>query len=270
MSVPRDIADKLETLTRLLREGEPCLVAVSGGLDSRFLAAMARRSAPAAAAVFFSGPHLTPGERDWARQWLAQWGGPWRELAFDPLELQAVRAGDRLRCYHCKAAAFSQALALAGQLGAGVVVEGSNRSDREAWRPGMQALAELGVQSPLDAAGLRKEEIRAAARILGLERWDQPARPCLLTRLPYGLSPRPELLAELGWAEDAMARLGLGDFRVRLKAGGGCAVQLGPGERGSWESARVRCLELLVLAGLGPVEEQWPDEVSGYFDRAGQ
>ncbi len=104
---------------------------------------------------------------------------------------------------------------MAASRGLAVVVDGSNADDVSDHRPGARAAREHGVRSPLQEAGLTKAEIRSLSRAMGLPTWDQPASPCLSSRLPYGLAVTPERLRQVEMAEAAVRRLGFRTFRVR-------------------------------------------------------
>lgn len=244
----------------------PGLIAVSGGLDSRFLAHVAARLGLPFQTLHLSGPHIPAAESRAALAWCAALGLPHHHLSVDPLLLPEVLHNTRERCYACKRALFATALELAGRLGLSSVLEGSQASDAGAFRPGRRALAELGVKSPLAAAGLSKLDIRRLGAALGLTAPDQPARPCLLTRLDYGLTPDAALLARLAAAEEAIAGLGLVEFRLRLLVGGSC-LQVASAEAGAVEANAARLADILARHGFATARVVLTESVSGFFDR---
>ncbi|THB65233.1 MAG: asparagine synthase [Desulfovibrio sp.] len=253
----------LAVLKEKLVKGDPCVIAVSGGLDSRFVAFMAHRLGVEFRAVFLSGPHMTAREKQWAHTWLTSQEIPWQALEFDPLSLDTVRANDPQRCYHCKQAAFTLIKDWAREVGVERVLDGSNASDLAAHRPGLQALQELGVESPLAESGLTKDDIREAARDLELEAWDQPARPCLLTRFPYSTPVDAAMLQRVGEIEDALVELGFREFRLRVLGEGDTLLQLGSGHLDVLEQG----LDLLEDKGFTGVRVQESDGISGYYDQ---
>jgi uncharacterized protein len=187
----------------------PLMVAFSGGIDSRFLCHAALLSGCDVLAVHARGPHIPAGESAHALAWAEERGLPLLVVDFDPLSLPEVVTNSRQRCYACKTgllAAIGKALARAGQQGR-VLCDGSNADDLVAYRPGLRALQEADVMSPLAESGMDKAAIRAAARATGLDDPDQRARPCLLTRLAYGLKPDADVLARLAAAEEALSGL---------------------------------------------------------------
>ncbi len=198
-----------QALARRLRAMPPLVVAFSGGIDSRFLSHAALLSGCDVLAVHARGPHIPAGESAHALAWAKGRGLPLLVVDFDPLSLPEVSTNSRQRCYACKTgllAAIGAALAQAGQQGR-VLCDGSNADDLVAFRPGLRALQEAGVVSPLAESGMDKAAIRAAARATGLDDPDQRARPCLFTRLAYGLEPDADVLARLAAAEEALAGL---------------------------------------------------------------
>lgn len=205
-------------------------VALSGGLDSRFLCHMALAAGCDVVALHGEGPHVPAEESAAARDWARARGLRLITFVHDPLALPEVEANSRERCYACKRALIAgmrAALAAAGEDGR-LLCDGGNADDQRAFRPGLRAVAEARVRSPLAEAGLTKAAIRELARATGLDRPDQAARPCLLTRLAYGMRPDAALLARVAAAEAALAALdtadreangpagGFGDFRLRL------------------------------------------------------
>ena len=223
----------LERLSQRLHACSPLALAFSGGLDSRFLAHTAARLAQEgvqARLFHIRGPHVQWAESAEALTWARARGFGITLVSLNPLTVPEVRANSKLRCYHCKRFLFTTLLeavsahpAFAGQKP--ILCDGSNHSDLDALRPGLRALEELGVRSPLAEAGLSKEDIRRLAARTGLDRPDQHARPCLLTRFAYGLMPTPEVLAALEAAENSLDRLlaahapHVPEFRLRLVAG---------------------------------------------------
>ena len=219
-----------EALTALLPKLSPIALAFSGGLDSRFLAHAARLTAadgpgPDIHLFHAAGPHMPAAESADAQTWAAANGFGFTIVPSDPLSLPEVRANTRERCYHCKHLLFTR-LAHAAQKhfsGRATLCDGSNASDLLLFRPGIKALRELGVRSPLAEAGLDKATIRAVAAATGLDNPDQQARPCMLTRFAYDLAPSHEALIAAAEAERKVSLLlaslsqrPLPDFRLRL------------------------------------------------------
>ena len=221
-----------QALARRLRAMPPLVVAFSGGIDSRFLSHAALLSGCDVLAVHARGPHIPAGESAHALAWAEGRGLPLLVVDFDPLSLPEVATNSRQRCYACKTgllAAIGAALARAGQQGR-VLCDGSNADDLVAYRPGLRALQEADVMSPLAESGMDKAAIRAAARATGLDDPDQRARPCLLTRLAYGLAPDADVLARLAAAEEALSGLaGLEAPRFSEKAPAAAAACMAAG-----------------------------------------
>lgn len=209
---------RLESVLGVLAAGNRFALAYSGGLDSRFLAHAAQRFGFEPVLLHIVGPHIPPEETDYARHWAASRELAYEELPADPLDLALVASGDRRRCYACKRNLFSLLKARTDL----PLCDGTNASDAGQYRPGIRAVEELGILSPLASAGLTKADIHRCAALTGMEDPEQKARPCLLTRLPYGMKPERSLLAGLAAGERAVhgvfASAGLPgpDFRLRL------------------------------------------------------
>lgn len=199
-------ADLPEDFAQRLRALSPMILAFSGGLDSRFLSFAALRAGCDVLAVHAQGPHILPEESREATAWAMRRGLPLIVLTYDPLTLPAVAAGSRERCYACKQGLLAAVCALPEMQGR-TVCDGSNADDLHAFRPGLRALAEAGVRSPLAEAGLSKALIRARAAALGLDRPEQRARPCLLTRFAYDVAPDAATLLRLAACEVELAQL---------------------------------------------------------------
>ena len=193
-------------------------LAYSGGLDSRFLAHAAHLGGFSPLLLHVTGPHVPPEESLFAQSWAENIPLEFRNIPVDTLSLPSVACGARDRCYECKKAMFTRLM----QESSLPLCDGTNASDALAYRPGLRAVRELGVTSPLALAGLTKKEIHSLAEKTGMSlAWQKP-RPCLLTRLPYGERPSKELLAAIAAGESAvrevLARGGMpqADFRLRL------------------------------------------------------
>lgn len=236
-------------------------VAFSGGLDSRFLCHAARLMDLDVFAIHVSGPHFSRRESDQARNWAAANKIAFREIRFDPLTLPEASANGRLRCYECKKNMLKLALAEAREFGA-VLCDGGNADDLKVYRPGLRAAREAGVLSPLAAAGLTKSDIRDAARETGMDRPDQKARPCLLTRYAYGLAPDAETLRKLAETEAELeSALGDADFRLRLMPEPVLQIERDPGE------SRGAILKILADGGFGSARIDIAERIGGYYDR---
>lgn len=208
------IAENLpQALRDLLQAAGPVAVAFSGGLDSRFLCHAALLCNCDILAVHASGPHIPANETAYARAFAKKCGLPLEIVEYDPLKNEIVGQNGKDRCYHCKMALFSK-LEVPGRK----LVDGTNADDLRCYRPGLRAINELGVFSPLARAGLGKEDIRKLAAAIGLENPGQNARPCLLTRFAYHTRPDYHTLENLARAENELLEIfgQENDFRLRL------------------------------------------------------
>ena len=204
------------TLQDFFKEHPKAAIAFSGGVDSTYLLAEALRCGadvrPYCAVTAFQ-PEF---ERREAEALCALLGAELTEAKLDVLALPEVTANPPDRCYHCKKAIFTALTERASAEGYPLMLDGTNASDDAGDRPGMRALREFGVLSPLRLCGLTKDEIRRRSRELGLPSWDKPAYACLATRIPTPETIDGEKLRRVEGAEEALRKMGYTDLRVRL------------------------------------------------------
>jgi uncharacterized protein len=258
----------LERLCERLQDVQPGLIAVSGGLDSRFLAHIAHCQGLDFRALLFTTPLVSLEERQTAEATVRRMGMPFTAVALNPLQCAEVARNERERCYHCKRFLFSRAHELAAYWGGGHILDGTQADDLEEHRPGLAALGELSIKSPLAEIGLSKAALRQLARAVGVDRPDQPSRPCLLTRFAYGYAPSEEELAHVGAAEEALLRQGLGPLRVRVLRGGKACLQLAASSPTLDPAQKASVSQTLRAHGLSPFELITTDSLSGFFDGA--
>ena len=275
--VPAALAAALRDLPRLA-------VAFSGGLDSRFLCHAALLCGCDVLAVHVYGPHIPPQESAGAAAWARERGLRLHTARFDPLALAEVETNSPQRCYGCKTglvALLRGELAPMAEAHDRVLCDGTNADDLQAYRPGLRALEEGRVRSPLAEAGLTKAQVREAARATGLDRPWQRARPCLLTRLAYGMRPEAGTLARLAAAEADLAALGatasaqgesqhvvleedsvgaLGDFRLRLTPEPVLQAEKLP------EKLLPELRNILIRHSFWPCGLEAGDNISGFYD----
>ena len=208
---------KREELVRILRECRSLVIGYSGGVDSVFLAKVALDvlGRERVLAVTGKSESLASWMEGTAREVAERFAIPWLEVETGEVSDPRYAANPTNRCYFCKSELWSRLGEVARERGFETVADGSNADDVGDHRPGSMAGAERGVRSPLLEAGLTKAEIREWSRELGLPTWDQPAAPCLASRIPYGLAVTPARLRQIEAAELALRALGLRDFRVR-------------------------------------------------------
>ena len=204
------------TLEEFFAQNPRPALAFSGGVDSAYLLYAAHRAGAEVRAYYVSSAFQPQFELEDAKRLAGSLSVPLTVLSVDILSNRTVTANPSERCYHCKRAIFSAILAAAKADGYAPVLDGTNASDQDADRPGMRALRELGVRSPLRECGLTKPEVRRLSREAGLFTWDKPAYACLATRIPTGTAITRADLARTERAERFLAGLGFTDFRVRL------------------------------------------------------
>lgn len=211
------LTEKHEALQKTLRDLRRVVVAYSGGVDSTFLlkAAVETLGAENVLACMSVGPSEPSNQYEKARSIAQAIGVEMMTVEAGELEDPNFTANRADRCFHCKSHLCRMLLDIARQRGFEHVVFGVNHDDLDDFRPGNRAMKVHGVRSPLAEAGLTKNDIRELSRLAGLPTADQPASPCLASRIPYGLEVTEQRLRQIDQAETFLRSLGFVEFRVR-------------------------------------------------------
>jgi uncharacterized protein len=211
------LQEKKQKLAAYLEELESVAVAFSGGVDSTFLLRMAHDTLGDRALAVTARSHSFPErELNEAVAFCKNEGIRHVLVNAEELDVEGFADNPADRCYLCKTELMTRLLEIARAQDARHVVEGSNMDDVGDYRPGLKAVEERGVKSPLRHANLDKEEIRLLSKELGLATWDKPSFACLASRIPYGDKITVERLRMIDRAEQFLLDLGLKQVRVRL------------------------------------------------------
>lgn len=214
--------DKQQQLLKQLNQltvTDTCL-AFSGGVDSTLLLSLlcegAAKNGRRVYAVTFDTILHPRGDLTLSRQLAKEMGAVHQVIAINELAQPELLNNSRMRCYHCKKELFVRLQSYAAKLGIDHVIEGTNYDDLSQYRPGIRAITELGIFSPLKDAGLTKAEIRSWAGARGISVAERPSAPCMATRLPYGTRIDEKLLDAIEQAEELIKALGFDNVRVRV------------------------------------------------------
>lgn len=206
-------------LEKFFKENNKCALAFSGGLDSSYLLYAAKIYGADIRPYFIKTQFQPEFELEEAREFCATLSTKLNVIELDALQNEKVVENDSLRCYHCKKALFSQLIKAAKADGYLKVIDGTNASDNEAERPGIRALKELSVISPLRECNLSKTDISQLAKEAGLPVWNKPSYSCLATRINANDVITQVELKKIERGEQALRNMGFTDFRLRVNNG---------------------------------------------------
>ncbi len=225
-----DLYEKFEALKNYIRELESVAVAFSGGVDSTFLLKTAAEVLGDNVTAITARSYLFP-KREMREAYDFCITEGIRHIEFDArqLDIEGFCKNPPNRCYICKKDLFGKIMQIAKDNNIKNIIEGSNADDVGDYRPGMQAIKELGIKSPLKYAGLKKDEIRALSKEMGLATWKKPSLACLATRFEYGDEIDLHKLDMIDKAEQLL--LDMGFYQVRVRIHGNIArIEIDPNE----------------------------------------
>lgn len=210
-----NLNNKYENLKNLISKYESCTVAFSGGVDSSFLSKVCYDVlGERAIAITVVSPMLPESELKDAMD-VSSFIGIKHYFIKDEIIEDKVAENPADRCYHCKKTEFGNVKKLSEEKGIKIIFDGTNLDDMGDYRPGMKAVAELGVISPLKEVGFTKDDIREMSKILNLKTWDKPSFACLASRVPYGEKITVAKLSKIEKSEEFIKKAGFKQFRVR-------------------------------------------------------
>ncbi|GMO39924.1 MAG: ATP-dependent sacrificial sulfur transferase LarE [Termitinemataceae bacterium] len=226
----KKLTEKYLNLVEIIKKEGCVAVAFSGGVDSSFLCYAAFDALnEKAIAITIVSPMMPQNEIADAKKISSLIGI--KHIMLEEAEIDdAVAANPKDRCYHCKKIEFGSIIAEAKKRGVNTVLDGSNTDDTKDYRPGLKALSELSVLSPLRLADLSKQDIRDLSKKFNIPTWNKPAAACLASRIPYGETISKEKLRRIEDAENILRECGFNQFRVRSH-GDIARIEVAPNER---------------------------------------
>ncbi|WP_291321435.1 hypothetical protein [Desulfonatronospira sp.] len=244
----------------------PLTVALSGGVDSITLAYFCHVRNIEFKCFTFYGPHITAWEISKVQHFVREYSIPHSFMYIDPLQNHRLLINSRERCYHCKLMLFSAL----GQQAAedNTIVEGTNSSELKNYRPGMQALEELGIVSPFSVLGIDRISVEQIAQQIMVPQLPAFSRSCLMTRFEYGKHLDRDVLLSIKHAEDHLLHCGITGFRIRSLLSGETILQVDPSEYNNFIHCQKTFQHIMNINGLYPYSIQVLsfNRISGYFD----
>ena len=205
-----------EMLIKILKEKKKICIAFSGGVDSTFLLKAAKEALDKNILAITIVSSMNPKrEIKESVEFCKEIGVKHILIDADEYSIPEFVANDKERCYFCKKEIFTKIKEKAKNEGFDIVADGSNIDDNSDYRPGMKALKELGIVSPLKEANLSKNEIRKICKEINLSVWNKPSMACLASRIPYGTAISRDKLEKVELAEEILLNKGFKQFRVR-------------------------------------------------------
>ena len=213
----RTLTDKYSVLKHALKSERKIAIAFSGGVDSTFLLYAAHDAlGDDAVAITAVSPMFPQREMIESSELCKSIGVRQITFEYDITDIEGLSDNPPKRCYFCKKALMNKMLSICEEEGIFTLCDGTNKDDESGYRPGMEALKELGVKSPLRELNFTKAEIRELSKVLGISGWDKPSYACLVTRIPYGERLDNTKLKLVEKAEDFLMGLGFTELRVRV------------------------------------------------------
>ena len=266
-NLPLPLQEKALHLQEILKQyPKPFGIACSGGLDSRFLAFFAKKIDCQFSLFHAAGKHIDPKETKYLKKWSQNNNFSLTLVPVDIFSLEQVSHNHRDRCYYCKLYTFKT---LQAHCSSSILCDGTHAEDSTAYRPGLRALLELSVQSPLALANFTKQDIRELGKALGLENYQKKARPCLLTRFPYHSEIKDTILQQIIFLEDFFEKKltkiygeNIPDFRIRFIDGIYCFHY-----QQTIQNEVLNTLQTaLIQAKIPAIQFEQLSKLSGYFD----